>query len=136
MCSSSCRSVCLLAPAWLEGAPCLLGLASVLGGPMAPPKCPGPCGGTTLTELTSKSLRTTWRASEGSKWSWCWPGSYKNKYNSASAGGINTKTNTIRRRLAGFVQKHIQFGTDGCIHREINTIRYNSVQFGVQFLHR
>jgi hypothetical protein len=65
-----------------------------------------------------------------------WPGSYKNTYNSASAGGINTETNTIRRRLAGFVQKHIQFGTDGCIHREINTIRYNSVQFGVQFLHR
>ena len=72
MCSSSCRSVCLLAPAWLEGVPCCLGLASSLGGPMAPPKCSGPCGGTTLTELTSRSLRSTWRAAEGSKWSWCW----------------------------------------------------------------
>ena len=65
MCSSSCRSVCLLAPAWLEGVPCCLGLASSLGGPMAPPKCSGPCGGTTLTELTSRSLRSTWRAAEG-----------------------------------------------------------------------
>ena len=64
MCSSSCRSVCLLAPAWPEGVPCRLGLASSLGGPMAPPKCSGPCGGTTLTELTSRSLRSTWGAAE------------------------------------------------------------------------
>ena len=77
MCSSSCRSVCLLAPAWLEGVPCRLGLASSLGGPMAPPKCSGPCGGTTLTELTSRSLRSTWGAAEGSKWSWCWHASRK-----------------------------------------------------------
>ena len=41
-------------------------------GTMAPPKCKGPCGGTTLTELESRGLRLAWRESEGSKWSWCW----------------------------------------------------------------
>ena len=39
---------------------------------MAPPKCKGPCGGTTLTELESRGLRLAWRASEGSQWSWRW----------------------------------------------------------------
>ena len=70
MCSCSCRSVRLLAPAWLEGVPWILSLGArwLLQSALES----GACGGTTLTELTSRSLRTTWRASEGSKWSWCW----------------------------------------------------------------